>query len=216
LVTRKQQSEAPPCAGLFVIAGLKNRPTTPIIVENRQKVGHMTRRLTLVTGITLLLSVPASAEVYRQVDAQGNVTYTDEPSDQAPAEKVTIRPVTTITLPKPEAVREPAELRKKVETEGAAYSDLRFSAPQDQQAFYSGNGDVSFQVTSSPGLKGSHKYEVTLDGQPVGQTTSGTVTVRNIDRGTHQAGVGIIDSSGVTIKTGDTISFTIHRPSVLN
>ena len=176
----------------------------------------MTRRLTLVTGITLLLSVPASAEVYRQVDAQGNVTYTDEPSDQAPAEKVTIRPVTTITLPKPEAVREPAELRKKVETEGAAYSDLRFSAPQDQQAFYSGNGDVSFQVTSSPGLKGSHKYEVTLDGQPVGQTTSGTVTVRNIDRGTHQAGVGIIDSSGVTIKTGDTISFTIHRPSVLN
>jgi hypothetical protein len=176
----------------------------------------MTRILTLVTGITLLLSVPISAEVYLQVDAQGNVTYTDEPSGQAPAEKVIIKPVTTITLPKPEALRKPAELRNKTETEGAAYSDLRFLAPKDQQAFHSGNGDVSFQVVSSPGLKGSHRYEVTLDGQPVGQTTSGTVTVRNIDRGTHQAGVGIINSSGVTIKTGDTISFTIHRPSVLN
>ena len=176
----------------------------------------MTRRLFLVTGITLLLSTPVSAEIYRQVDAQGNVTYTDEPSDQAPAEPVKIKPVTTITLPKPEAVREPEQLREKVETEGAAYSALRFIAPDNEQAFYSGNGDVAFQVASSPGLKKGHKYEVTLDGQPVGQSTSGTVSVRNIDRGTHNAGVNIIDSSGVTIKTGNTIRFTIHRPSVLN
>lgn len=176
----------------------------------------MTLRLTLVTGITLLLAAPVSAEIYRQVDAQGNVTYTDEPSDQSPAETVEVRPVTTVTLPKLEAVREPEELRERAETEGAAYSEVRFTAPQDEQAFHSGSGDVSFQVSSSPGLQSGHKYEVTLDGQPIGQSTSGTVSVRNIDRGTHQAGVSIVDSSGVTIKTGDTISFTVHRPSVLN
>ena len=160
----------------------------------------MTPRLILLTSITLALSAPVSAEIYRQVDAQGNVTYTDEPSGQSPAEPVDVKPTTTITLPKPAAVREPEQLREKVKKEGAAYSDLRFAAPQDQQAFHSGSGDVSFQVTSAPGLKGSHKYEVTLDGQPVGQTSSGTVNVRNIDRGTHQAGVSIVDSSGVTIK----------------
>jgi hypothetical protein len=121
-----------------------------------------------------------------------------------------------VTLPKPEAVREPEKLRQKVETEGAMYSSLRFIAPENEQAFHSGNGDVSFQVTSAQGLRNGHKYEVTLDGQPVGQSTSGTVSVRNIDRGTHQAGVNIIDTSGVTIKSGESISFTIHRPSVLN
>jgi hypothetical protein len=210
------QSEAPPCAGLFVIAGLKSNTTTPIIVGNTQKVGRMTHRLFLVTGITLLLTTPLSAEIYRQVDSQGNVTYTDEPSDQSPAEAVKIKPVTTVTLPKPEAVREPEKLRQKVETEGAMYSDLRFIAPENEQAFHSGNGDVSFQVGSAQGLRNGHKYEVTLDGQPVGQSTSGTVSVRNIDRGTHQAGVNIIDTSGVTIKSGESISFTIHRPSVLN
>lgn len=176
----------------------------------------MTCRLSLISAITFLLSAPVAAEVYRQVDAQGNVTYTDEPSDQSPAEKVKIRPVTTVTLPKPEAVREPEQLREKVEKEGAAYSRLGFVAPENEQAFYSGSGDVSFQVSSSPGLKRGHKYEVTLDGQPVGQSESGTVTVRNINRGTHQAGVGIVDRSGVTIKTGETIRFTVHRPSVLN
>lgn len=176
----------------------------------------MTRRLILLTGITLILSAPASAEVYRQVDAQGNVTYTDEPSDQSPAEPVEIKPTTTITLPKPAAVRQPEQLREKVQKEGSAYSSVRFTAPEDQKAFWSGSGDVSFQVTSSPGLKNGHKYEVTLDGQPVGQTASDTVNVSNIYRGTHQAGVSIVDSSGVTIKTGDTISFTVHRPSAAN
>lgn len=174
------------------------------------------RRLTLLTGITLLLGSHASAEIYRQVDAQGNVTYTDEPSGQAPAETVKIKPVTTVTLPKPEAVREPEQLRQKVEEEGAAYSSVGFTAPEDKQAFHSGSGDIAFAVTSSPGLKKGHKYEVTLDGQPVGQTTSGRVSVRNVDRGTHEAGVGIVDSNGVTVKTGNTISFTVHRPSVLN
>jgi hypothetical protein len=176
----------------------------------------MTRRLFLITAITLLVSTQVYAEVYRQVDAQGNVTYTDEPSDQSPAEEVKIRPVTTVTLPKPEAVREPEALRERVQKEGAAYSRVGFVAPENGQAFHSGSGNVSFQVTSAPGLRRGHKYEVTLDGQPVGQSESGTVTVRNIDRGTHQAGAGIVDRSGVTIKTGETIRFTIHRPSVLN
>lgn len=176
----------------------------------------MTCRLSLISTITLLLSAPVVAEVYRQVDAQGNVTYTDEPSGQSPAEEVKIGPVTTVTLPKPETVREPEQLREKVQKEGAAYSRVDFIAPEDEQAFHSGSGDVSFQVSSSPGLKQGHRYEVTLDGQPVGQSESGTVMVRNIDRGTHQAGVGIVDRSGVTIKTGETIRFTVHRPSVLN
>ena len=116
----------------------------------------MNARLALLSGIVALAALPVSAEVYRQVDAQGNVTYTDEPSE------------------------------------------------------------VEFRVTSSPGLRGSHKYEVTLDGQPVGQSASGTVMVRNVFRGTHDAGVNIVDSNGVTVKSGETITFTIHRPSVNN
>lgn len=39
----------------------------------------MNARLALLSGIVALAALPVSAEVYRQVDAQGNVTYTDEP-----------------------------------------------------------------------------------------------------------------------------------------
>ncbi len=174
----------------------------------------MNLRLGLFAGILAFLAAPATAEVYRNVDAQGNVTYSDEPSDGA--EEVKVKPVTTITLPKPADVREPERLRKEVEKEGSVYDSVRILAPKNDEAFHSGSGDVAFRVTSAPGLREGHRYEVTLDGQPVGQTTSNTLTVRNVFRGTHNAGVHIIDEKGVQVKTGDVVRFTIHRPSVNN
>ena len=168
----------------------------------------------LVTGLLFFLAIPVSAEVYRNVDAYGNVTYSDEPSEGA--EAVEVKPVTTITLPKPEAVQETEKLREEVQREGAAYESLSFAYPDNNQAFYSGSGDVQFEVRSTPGLQPGHRYEVTLDGQPVGQSTSGSITVNNVFRGTHEARVHIVDENGVQVKTGSPITFTVHRPSALN
>ncbi|MDO6443861.1 MULTISPECIES: DUF4124 domain-containing protein [unclassified Marinobacter] len=174
----------------------------------------MNRKLGIIAGLSLLVAGPAAAEVYRNVDAQGNVTFSDEPSKGAEAVKV--KPVTTITLPKPQNVRETDKLREEVEREGSIYESVSFSYPEDEQAFHSGSGDVRFEMRSTPGLEAGHKYEVTLDGQPVGQSSSGTVTVSNVFRGTHEAGIHIVDSNGVQIKTGSSIRFTVHRPSVQN
>ena len=88
----------------------------------------MNARLALLSGIVALAALPVSAEVYRQVDAQGNVTYTDEPSEGTPAEEIKVKPVTTVTLPKLEAVREPERLREKVQQEGSVYDSVRFLA----------------------------------------------------------------------------------------
>lgn len=170
--------------------------------------------LALATGLMVALASAAHAEIYRHVDEHGNVTYSDEPIDGG--ETVDVKPVTTITLPKPETVNEPDQLRETVEEEGAAYESVSFSHPENNQAFYSGGGKVTFEVTSSPGLQAGHKYEVTLDGQPVGQTETGQITVDNVFRGTHKATVHIVDENGVQVKSGAPISFTVHRPSVLN
>ena len=107
----------------------------------------------LVAGLLFVLAAQVSAEVYRNVDAYGNVTFSDEPSEGA--EAIELKPVTTTTLPKPE-------------------------------------------------------------GQPVGQSASGTISVNNVYRGTHEARVYIVDGKGVQIKTGPSITFTVHRPSILN
>lgn len=162
----------------------------------------------------IILSLPAAAEVYRSVDAYGNVTFSDEPTDNA--ETIQVKPVTTITLPKPQAVEETSKLLEEVKREGSVYQSVSFTYPEDNQAFHSGSGDIQFQIRSTPSLKPGHKYEVTLDGQPIGQTTSGSIMVSNVFRGTHKAQTHIIDSNGVQVKTGSAIHFTVHRPSTAN
>ena len=168
----------------------------------------------LLAAAVILLASPVAAEVYRNVDAEGNVTFSDEPSEGS--EAVQVKPVTTVTLPKPQNVRETEKLREEVKREGSVYESVTFAYPENNQAFHSGSGDIQFEVRSTPGLQTGHKYEVTLDGQPVGQSASGSVTVRNVFRGTHNARVHIVDENGVQVKTVPEISFTVHRPSIAN
>lgn len=168
----------------------------------------------LITLLTLL-AFPAAAEIYKHVNKNGNVTFSDEP--QSGSEEVKIRPVTTITLPKMR------DLEAKQQQAGQSgqenpnrYERVAFKAPEDNASFWSGGGEVEFQVSSSPSLKRGHRFEVDLDGQPVGQNPSGTFTVRNMDRGTHTASVFVVDGQGQRVQSGDSITFTVHRPSVIN
>ena len=161
-----------------------------------------------------LLTGAVYADVYRQVDAQGNVTFSDEPTSGA--EAIEIKPVTTIKLPKPQDLERDDQPEQQRQQQKPQYSTVEFAAPQNNQAFHSGNGNVEFRLTSNPALRNGHKYEVTIDGQPVGQSATSTIMVQNMDRGTHQAGINIVNQNGVQVISGAGITFTIHRPSRLN
>lgn len=171
---------------------------------------------TLLT--TLLLTLPISvavAEVYRHVDQDGNVTYSDEPRDGA--EAMDVQPVTTIKLPSIDEIEAPQDRETKDgDADQAPYQRITFNAPEDNEAFWSGSGNIEFAVASEPPLKSGHMYEVTLDSQIVGQSRSGTIAVQNVFRGTHEAQVAVVDSKGRPVQKGESVTFTIHRPSVQN
>lgn len=169
----------------------------------------------LIAAMTsAMIALPAHAQVYRQVDEDGNVTFTDEPDDTA--EAVDVKPVTTVTMPKPETVEKQLDQEDGEVGDQEAYESVGFQSPDDDEAFHSGSGDVTFEVASEPALREGHQFEITLDGQPIGQTRDGSVSVSNVFRGTHNAGVNVINRDGERVFTGDNISFTIHRPSVNN
>lgn len=175
-------------------------------------------QLGVVALASALACTVAQAEVYKRVDAQGNVTYSDEPLSGG--ETIEVKPVTTVTLPKADQVREIVERNQRSQSENREpsqpYGNVSFMAPENNSAFHSGSGDVTFSVSSQPALRRGHMFEVSLDGQPIGQNASGQFSVNNVYRGTHEASVNIVDSQGRIIQPGQSINFTIHRPSVLN
>lgn len=173
-------------------------------------------RLPILLLASMLGMSAAHAEVFRYTDENGNVVYTDE--RRQGAEEIKVREIPTINMPDgplTEDALNRAEKAKKAPS-GSGYGRVAFSEPENNTAFWSGSGNITLAVGATPALRDSHQYEVVLDGQSIGSNTSGLFNVQHIDRGTHTATVRIIDASRNVVETGQSISFTVHRPSVKN
>ena len=169
-----------------------------------------------LTGITALLLVGISfsslAEIYRWVDDQGNVEFSDEPREGA--EKIEVRPTATIKLPKLEDLggfSGPTPVKDA--SPAAIYSNLKVVFPKNNSAFNSGSGDLTVTMSVQPSLYPNHSLRLTLDGTQIATTKSNFHSFSNLDRGTHQLQLDVIDNSSV-VMSGPSVTFTIHRPSV--
>jgi hypothetical protein len=163
-----------------------------------------------------LSPIVAQAEIYKHINKDGTVEYTDTPSIDA---KPVILPKLTIwhldkPLPTPTTTT-PNTTSHKPSHKMADYQSLVFVSPQDNSAFYATNGELAVSVKTSPSLQNGDRIEFLVDGQSVLTTSSTHGTLKNLDRGTHQFSAKIIDKSGKALFSGNTITVTIHKPSIL-
>lgn len=179
--------------------------------------------------ITLLLVTSAQADIYRSVDAEGNIVFTDEPGPGA--EKIEVAPASVIS-PEPsittgdEEVDEILKLSPETEpavTEQAADAvpayQVRIIAPADDESIWVNNGNVTVSLIVEPQLNAERGDLIVLsvDGADVGQPQPSTsFQLTNLSRGTHTASATIVDSAGSPLTTSATVTFHLHRTSVLN
>ncbi|MDP2747379.1 DUF4124 domain-containing protein [Pseudomonas sp.] len=163
----------------------------------------------LLCGL-MLLALPAFAQVYTYIDAEGNRVFTDKPRS-GNAERVELAPsnsmpaIQTHTAPVIEAPPEPSQ----------RYSLLRILVPQPDATIRDSAGNLIVSVNSEPKLFPQHSYRLLLDGVQVGEAgTSPVFPLENIDRGTHQLAVEIIDQQGRIIERTPTQPFHMLRISL--
>jgi hypothetical protein len=156
------------------------------------------------------LSLPALAEVYTYIDADGNRAFTDNPK-AGNAERIELAPsnsmptIRTQTPPAPQSPPEPAQ----------RYSLLRILVPQPDATIRDSAGNLIVSVNSDPGLFPQHSYRLLLDGVQIGEAGSSPVfPLENIDRGTHQLAVEIIDLKGRIIERTPSQPFHMLRISL--
>lgn len=158
----------------------------------------------------MLLALPAFAQVYTYIDAEGNRVFTDKPRS-GDAERVELAPsnsmptIQTQAAPVTEAPPEPAQ----------RYSLLRILVPQPDATIRDSAGNLIVSVNSEPKLFPQHSYRLLLDGVQVGEVgTSPVFPLENIDRGTHQLAVEIIDQQGRIIERTPPQPFHMLRISL--
>lgn len=158
----------------------------------------------------MLLALPTLGQVYTYIDAEGNRVFTDKPQS-GNAERVELAPsnsmpaIQTQATPAAEAPPEP----------GQRYSLLRILVPQPDASIRDSAGNLIVSINSEPKLFPQHSYRLLLDGKQVGEVGSSPVfPLENIDRGTHQLAVEVIDQQGRIIERTPNQPFHMLRTSL--
>jgi len=168
-------------------------------------------KTSVLLSALIALNTSAQADIYKSVNDEGVIEYSDQPRDGA--EKIKVKNPQSITLPKGADVFTSDNPSTNATTEGeATYQRVTITQPANDSAFNSGNGLVSVSSETTPALQPGHSLQLVMDGTPYNSNQSGSFGLSNVDRGTHQLQVNVIDSAGKTITSSDITTFTLHRP----
>lgn len=172
----------------------------------------MPRSRAVVAVLCCVLVLPVAAEVYRSVDEDGNVIFSDVPA--VGAEEVELNETTVVPAYKPSA----RERWKPREPEGAAglYESITITAPAHEETVRNVEA-ISVAVAVSPALRAKQgdRVQLYLDGEAYGGAGKSTTwTLTGIERGAHDLAAAIIDGSGEELLRSPTSVFFVHRTSI--
>lgn len=155
----------------------------------------------ILTLICVFISVSVTAEtVYKKTNPDGSVEFTDQPSTDS--EEVKIRKPTTYQAPRLPALTLPT---KKLSP--TFNYQLSINQPVNDSVIV-GKMDVLVSVSVQPPISSiGHQIRYQLAGQSI-VSRNMSETFKNVDRGTHNLTVSIVDRNGEVVSP--VVSSTFH------
>ena len=162
--------------------------------------------------LLLSLAVPASAQIFKYTDANGNTVFTDQPPEGQTTENIQLPATNSVSMPVPSLpTTSPADGSDSTASNAAPYSMLQLTGIPDDAAMRANNGTFSVGVDIQPRLSSNHRLRLLLDGQPHGQPSNvPRLQVTNADRGEHSLAVEVLNGDQ-SIQQSATSTFTIQR-----
>jgi hypothetical protein len=149
--------------------------------------------------------------VYKWVDAQGVVHYSDQPHPNA--QKLEVRGAQTFSSPPLPPQSSSAPTQPQPAGGGPAYDSCSIAQPADQQMLMNVYSATAV-VQTSPSLRAGDQVHLFVDGKQIqGGSSSFTFPVV---RGQHSVQAVIEDSTGQIVCETTSVTFFVHQPSIRN
>ena len=165
--------------------------------------------------IMLLLAGNVHAEVYKSINAAGEVVYSDTRTEGAEAIKLPELPTYT-----PPPVPPPATTAStKAPVDQQAYQSLVIVKPENEATVRNNLGVIMVALQLTPALSSTsdHSIQFYLDGDAYGDPGSALhATLSNVDRGEHSLSAAVLDADGETLIRTDPIIVHLHRETIYN
>lgn len=165
-----------------------------------------------LTGLLISLQSLAviAADIYKSVDEQGRVIYTDKPSGDQPAQKVDLPPVNT--LPPEPRTHQPAPTINRAARQ--QLYEVKIVSPKNNATLTAEQRDLGIAVTLDRPLEPNHWLLFFMNGELLEETQSNSVFIEEITRGSHTITVEVIDNKGASLGTSEQIVVNVIRPRV--
>jgi hypothetical protein len=155
----------------------------------------------------LLLSLnTAQAAIYMQKDQNGSTTYSDTPSGSNS---------TPVDLPDQTVTEPPVPVTPALSSVSGEnltnYTTFHIVSPADQASIQN-QVVIPVQIALKPDLQPGDTIQIWVDGKPASNpSTSTTISLENVIRGTHQITAMILDKNHKVKQEGDTVTIFFHR-----
>ena len=179
---------------------------------------HKTFLLILIAFLLAIMAGPLTAQVYKTVDKDGNVTYTDQPPPDG-SKPIKLAPISVIEAPIYEKAPDPA----KAGAEGEEiplrdlrrmYRDFAIISPQSEESVWHPDGPIAVAWSVGNPLQQGMQVTVFLDGKKQATTTDQIIPVTGLERGEHKVSAELKDAKNRRIATAEPITFFIQRPNI--
>lgn len=174
-------------------------------------------KIILIALLILISTSIAYAELFKWKDAEGNLIYSDQPppgsaKQDSQVDKESLPDIISVPAVDSSAITT-ADQPAKQSKLNDHYTSFTITQPIHDTAVRENSGKVTINVRVEPMIfvERGHNLVIYMDGDVVytGQQTS--VTLDNIDRGTHTLKATIVNSRGQSIKETSVTSFTLQR-----
>ena len=167
----------------------------------------------LLLATLLALPLLASAQIYKTIDAAGNVSYSDTPPESGPSEQVKLRETNSTPAPEMTAPAASNTDPGQESEEGEAYS-VSIASPANETTIPMGPGNFSISASVEPALSQGALLQLYVDGSPSGNPqSSSSWTLTNVFRGAHDLKVAVVSNRNELLAESEAVRVYVLRPS---
>ena len=165
----------------------------------------------LAAGVFLVTTI-ADAAIYKSIDTDGTAIYTDRFSPEA--ERIECSPLSVVEAEKFSSP--PVQTASSIASTTNVDREVSIVTPVQDATLRSNAGTLAVELSVDPRLQPTHAITILLDGKPlhVG-AQSMTLTLANVDRGTHALQAMIVDAAGREVATSASATLHLKRVSIL-
>ncbi|MDT8438500.1 MAG: DUF4124 domain-containing protein [Wenzhouxiangellaceae bacterium] len=172
------------------------------------------RAACLLLSLGLSLTATAQTAIYKTVDENGNVVYTDQrPDDNSePMKLPELSVVSPVDIGDSNAVQNPEQAAPAAQA--VAVPTLRLLSPSHEQTFQNTGGVLPVSIAVDGELPPGSQLAYLVDGEVRQTGTSTRVSLEEVFRGEHQVQVQLRAANGRVLAGTEPVTVFMHQTSI--